>query len=33
MIPPAPVTDQITLEIRSAVWNRDPQPRTFDVGF
>jgi len=33
LIPPSPVTDQITLEIRSAVWNRTPASRTFDVAF
>ena len=33
LIPPSPVADQITLEIRSGVWNRTPEPRTFDVGF
>ncbi len=31
LIPPSPVTDQVTLEIRGAVWNRDDTPKAFDV--
>jgi len=31
LIPPSPVTDQITLEVRGAVRNDDDQPRSFEV--
>jgi len=31
LIPPSPVTDKITLEIRGAVWNRTGETRKFDV--
>jgi len=31
LIPPSPVTDQITLEIRGAVWNREGVSKTFDM--
>jgi len=33
LIPPSPVTDQITLEIRGAVRNRGDRAETFDVTF
>ncbi len=31
LIPPSPVTDQITLEIRAAVWNHSEVAETFDT--
>lgn len=31
LIPPSPVTDQITLDIRGAVWNRTDTARKYDV--
>ncbi len=31
LIPPSPVTDKISLDIRGAVWNRDAAAKSFDV--
>jgi len=31
LIPPSPVTDKISLDIRGAVWNRDAAAQSFDV--
>ena len=33
VIPPAPVTEQINLEVRAGVWNRRPRARSFNVEF
>jgi hypothetical protein len=33
LIPPSPVTDQITLEMRGAVWNHAGEPSTFNIAF
>ena len=33
LIPPSPVSDQITLEIRGAVWNQGDAPQTFELSF
>lgn len=33
LIPPSPVTDQITLDVRGAVWNRTDTPDKYTVGF
>ena len=31
LIPPSPVTDKITLDVRTAVWNQSAEAQTFDV--
>ena len=33
LIPPSPVTDQITLDVRGAVANQGDTPRQFEVSF
>ena len=33
LIPPSPVTDQIVLELRAAVWNEGASARTFEIAF
>lgn len=33
LIPPSPVTDQVALDVRAAVWNHGKEARTFAVAF